>query len=345
MEQTEKARKIEEKALSLGFERCGIIKVEAMKGYDEKLARRVERFPEMSGAISFLRILANPTDKFPWGRSIVVCSLRYGVYRFPENLNGRIGKFYQCDMRHDENSNGYWAGVLLERYLRDDLGLMTTSAKESWATADRWAAMTAGLGVIRRNNFFYGDHGSYYVLSTFLIDEELELIHTPAVESCPDKCDLCAKSCPTCSLAGPYATNMLTCVSRLTTMERDNGTFEKHGHEIGGWIYGCDVCQDVCRFNRGELSGENDFPGLSELGEAISADKVLRMDYGYLRDVISPKFWYIGPDDVWKWKRNAINAILNDNDEHSEERIAAARDDEDERVRAFAKAALERFAQ
>jgi epoxyqueuosine reductase len=336
----EKAKKIFDKAAALGFERCGIINAGAMKGFADKLAERIARFPETERSLRFMLPFSAPAEKSPWGRSIVVCSRRYGSYRIPENLNGLIGKAYQCDERRDRKSDGYRDGILLEEYMRNELGLRTASEADSWTTAYRWAALAAGLGVIRRNNFFYGDHGSYYTLSAFLIDEELEYIHTPAAETCPDNCDRCVKNCPSGALADPYATCMLTCVSYLTSKEGNEEAFRRHRKEIGGWIYGCDVCQDVCRFNRGQLSGEREFPGLAELSGMISLEKVLLMDYDCLREVISPKFWYINPDEVWKWKRNALSAMLNDYDSRYHAAIATACHDEDEHVRAASEAAL-----
>jgi epoxyqueuosine reductase len=116
--------------------------------------------------------------------------------------------------------------------------------------------------------------------------------------------------------------------------------FEKYSSKIGNWIYGCDVCQDVCPFNRGQWSGDEEFPGLEELGAAISLEKIMAMDYAYLREVIAPKFWYIEIEDLWKWKRNALSAMRNTGHENYETALTAALHDEDDRVRNYAKNAL-----
>jgi epoxyqueuosine reductase len=134
--------------------------------------------------------------------------------------------------------------------------------------------------------------------------------------------------------------NILTCVSRLTGFDHDDGKFESYGSKTCGWVYGCDACQDACPFNIGALSRERDFPGLAELGAEISPEKIIEMDYRYLREVISPKF-YVEPNNVWKWKRNAISAMMNNYEERYKKTIAAALGDADARVRAAAKKALE----
>jgi epoxyqueuosine reductase len=332
----ETAEKIVNKALSLGFEKCGIISVEAMKGYGEKVEDRVKRFPETERMLRNFTPFADPRQKFPWARSIVVCSGNYGVYRMPDNLRGLIGKAYLFDERRDRATAGYRGHRLLEKYMTDELHLQSVSSLDYGITALRWAAMSAGIGSVRRNNFFYGDHGSYYRLSAFLIDRELEHIYTPAHRPCPDNCNLCVKNCPTASLAEPYAMCAFTCISFLTNKCYDDSTFASLGSKIGGWIYGCDVCQDVCPHNKGTWLGDRDFPGLEELAANISLEKIIAMDYGYLKEVMSPKFWYIEPDDVWIWKRNALNAMCNDHSGRYNEAINAARFDGDERVRAYA---------
>jgi epoxyqueuosine reductase len=105
--------------------------------------------------------------------------------------------------------------------------------------------------------------------------------------------------------------NRLTCVSCLTTFEGWDMPNEPHNQEIGGWIFGCDVCQDVCPFNKGKWTEDETFPGLAELGERISLEKIIEMDYGFLENVMAKKFWYIGKDKVSRWKINALNAMRN----------------------------------
>jgi epoxyqueuosine reductase len=334
-ELAELAEKIVGQALSLGFERCGIISLDAMKGFAERASERASRFPESEQSLKFLGAFMAPEEKFRWGRSVVVCSWRIGVYHIPKHLDGLIGKYYLFDGRRDERSDEYRASRRLARYMADELGLRVASSADGWVAPYRWAAHLTGLGIIRKNNFLYGEHGSYYCLSAFLIDDDLEYICNSNIEPCPENCHLCVECCPTKSLDAPFAMNMTTCVSQLTTSSSDEA-FQKYREEIGGWIYGCDVCQDVCPFNKGQLSGEAEFPCLYELSGHISLEKIVTMDYSFLRDVMAVKFWYIERDDVWKWKRNALYAMMNNYDESYRRAIDAACEDEDPRVREIA---------
>jgi epoxyqueuosine reductase len=331
-----RAGSIADRAVSLGFERCGIVKVEKMKPYGEKLASRIRRFPESAPILGKLSAFADLASGFPWARSVVICSWHNGAYLMPGNLRGLIGKSYMFDMRRCENSAGHRANAALESYMTDELGMRTASSLDYGITSCRWAALSAGIGTVRKNNFFYGDHGSSYSLSAFLIDEELEYIHEPKHKPCPDNCGLCARSCPTGALAGAYAMNAFSCVSFMTARVQGSSAFEARRSEIGGWIYGCDVCQDACPFNRGTPPGDAEFPGVNALAREISLEKIVSMSYGFLRDVMSKKFWYIGPDDAWMWKRNALNAMKNIGHERYGASIEIALHDEDARVRKIA---------
>ncbi|MDR1136827.1 MAG: hypothetical protein LBK91_00765 [Synergistaceae bacterium] len=328
--------KIVEKAASLNFERCGIVGVDKMREYGAKVAGRIARFPESAGMYRRFLAFAEPEKDFPWARSVVACSWRLGVYRVPEELAGLIGKQYLFDGRRDKNSAEYRALTALERYMTEELGLRAASSHDYGITSCRWAAFASGIGTIRRNNFFYGDHGSYYSLTVFLIDEAMEYTYTPTRKPCPDNCNLCVKHCPTGALAEPYAVCGTACVSFLTNKAPDNGDFEKYSAKIGKWIYGCDVCQDVCPFNRGQWQENEEFPGIVNLSDSISPEKIVTMDYDCLREVIAPKFWYIDSKDLWKWKRNALYAMRNTGHKNYEAALKFALNDEDERVRNLA---------
>jgi epoxyqueuosine reductase len=335
------ASKIVERALALNFERCGVVGVDKMKGFGEKLTERIERFPESEGMYRRFFSFADPREQIPWAASVVVCSWRYGVYSAPKGLEGRIGKSYLFDERRDSDSEGYRARAALQQYMTEELGLRVAASHDYGITSCRWAAHSAGIGTIRNNNFFYGDHGSYYSLSVFLTDREMEYIHTPTHKPCSDGCGLCVKNCPTGALAAPYAMRGVTCVSFLTNKAPNNALFERYSSKIGDWIYGCDVCQDVCPFNHGQ-TGDREFPGLEELSGSLSLENIVTMDYGFLRSQIVPKFWYIEEKDVWKWKRNALFALLNrkkvspDEDDRRKAAFAIALEDEDPRIRVLA---------
>lgn len=335
------ALQIKSTALNMGYEKCGIIKIAAMSSYEEKLNERVERIPETKPFYERFYRFAHLQDTYPWAKSIVICISQYGKYHVPENLQGLIGKAYLFDSRRDQQSKELQDSLRFEEYMQG-MGIKTEAERKFGVTALRWAAIKAGLGVVRRNNFFYTESGSWIHLEAWLIDKELELIEIPTVKECSEHCNLCVTSCPTASLVEPYTMNPATCISLLTTFGGRDLPHEKCNAQMGGWVYGCDVCQDVCPMNKKRWNATEKFPALEDLSQHISLEKILEMDYNFLEEVIQTKFWYINKEDVWKWKVNAINAMVNEYKEQYEKYIGEACNDSHEKVRAMAQWAIKK---
>ena len=76
--------------------------------------------------------------------------------------------------------------------------------------------------------------------------------------------------------------------------------------KMGRWAYGCDVCQDVCPFNRGAWNGSEEFPGLAELTKYLPLTEIVEADYDLLKDIVQPALWYIPADKAWRYKTNAL---------------------------------------
>lgn len=326
-------------AINLGYEQCGMIKIADMAGYEEKLNERMERIPETIPFYERFRSFAHLQDSYPWAKSIVICVGRYGKYRVPEQMQGVIGKAYLFDSRIDERAKEHQASLKFEAAMQK-MGLKTATNRKFGITAVRWAAVKAGLGIARRNNFFYTESGSWVRLEAWLIDKELEWIETPTVTECPEHCNLCVKSCPTASLSEPYTMNPLSCISFLTTFGGRDLPQGKYNAQMGRWIYGCDVCQDVCPMNRNRWNETEEFPRLDELSQYISPEKILEMDYDFLAQVLQSKFFYITKEDIWKWKVNAINAMVNEYKEQYRESIYDACNDSQAKVKEMAQWAI-----
>lgn len=334
---------IKNTALRMGYEKCGIIKISDMLGYEEKLDERVNLVPESQPFYNSLYRFTRLQETYPWAKSIVVCVRPYGQYDIPKHLEGLIGKAYLVDSRRNEQSQDFQDSLKFQAYMQG-LGLKAETERKFGITPLRWVALKAGLGTIRRNNFFYTESGSWIHLEAWLIDKELELIDTPNVKKCPEHCNLCVKSCPTSSLSQAYTMNPISCISFLTTFGGRDLPNEKYNKQLGGWVYGCDVCQDICPMNKKRWNGGETFPSLDELSQHISLEKIIRMDYTFLEEVIQTKFWYINKEDVWKWKVNAINTMINEDKEQYTEVICDALHDSHVKVREMAQWAIEKMA-
>jgi epoxyqueuosine reductase len=311
-------------------------------GYKERLEERIERIPEAKGFYQSQYRFIQAQETYPWAKSIVICVRKYGKYNIPEHLKGMIAKYYLVDSRKDENSKDFQDSLRFEKYMQD-MGLRAETERKFGFTALRFAAMKAGLGMVRRNNFFYTENGSWVYLEAWLIDKELEAIETPNVRPCSEKCNLCIKACPSASLSEPYTMNPIACVSCITTFMGRDMSNEKYREEIGDWVYGCDACQDACPMNKNRWEETEEFPYLEELSKQISLEKIIKMDYDFLENVMQPKFWYIPKEDVWKWKVDAINAMVNNYKEQYKESIYEACKDIHEKVREMAEWAINKL--
>jgi len=336
------AEQIKSAALEMGFEKCGIIKISDIDGYEEKLEERIERIPEAKGFYQSMYRFTRLQDTYPWAKSIVVGVRRYGKYHIPEHLNGMIGKSYLVDIRKDENSKEFQDSMKFKKYMQD-LGLKVEEERGFSIAPVRFAAMKAGLGIVRKNNFFYTENGSWVHLEAWLIDKELEAIEVPKVKACSEKCGLCIKACPSASLSEPYTMNPIACVSCVTTFMGRDMINEKYREQIGKWVYGCDACQDACPMNKNRWEEIEEFPNLQELSEHISLEKILKMDYSFLEEVMQSKFWYIDKSSVWKWKVNAINVMINDYKDQYKEHILYACNDSNLKVREMAEWAIKKL--
>lgn len=308
----ETARKICDKAISLGFDDCGIISLDEMDGYAELFSERMLRVPESKAFYERLQYITNVKKRFPWAKSLLICATWLGKYKYPKILRRRYAKAYFLSPQSVEGGDGY--KTELKRWLSDQ-GIRCDGGDEEGHLSVgglRYAAMAAGLGIIRKNNFFYNEKGSYVELDGYALDAECSLHRRKNVSPCPDGCQICVKSCPTGALRAPYELAPMRCVSFCTTFGKGAvppGADEK---QLGEWIVGCDACQDCCPHNRHDWDEGEDFPGLDELLPLLSPENILKATDEELRERIIPKtVRHIFPDEIQTLRINAERALRN----------------------------------
>ncbi len=328
------AKKICEKAKEIGYDKCGIIKIEDINGFENQLNKRIKLFPESKEDLNKLKHYAHPEKEFPWAKSIIICAYSINKFEIPEHLNGKIGKYYLVDGRRNCESEQYQIQKEFQKYL-DEIGIKALIGEDHDLTTMRWTACKAGIGIIRKNNFFYTEDGSYIVLKSWLIDKELEYKFKSNLEPCPESCSLCIEMCPTSSLLKDYATNKMTCISGITCNHENNLMDEPLREQLGEWICGCDICQDVCPFNQWE--GHAKFPNLEDFGKKVSLSKIVEMDYSKLQSIVQNKLWYIPEDKLWKFKVNALNSMLNNWQKKYESSVEISIKDSNENVKKMGK--------
>ncbi|MDR1309958.1 MAG: hypothetical protein LBL95_08710, partial [Deltaproteobacteria bacterium] len=233
-----KAQEIRDRGLALGLSSVGIIRPEAMDGYAGRVLERLARTP---GAAMLNNLLgfSRTREAWPWAGAIVVATLDLTRYALPPGPARHFGKHYLLDSRRNPAAPEAKRMAAFTAFM-EGLGLRVAHDEHPGVTAMRWAAMSAGLGWVRRNNFLYGPNGSFLAIAAWIIDQELELVGDVPLRPCPENCDRCVRACPTGALSAPFTMDLTRCVSLLTTSNSGRTHGARTRRDIGLWLYGCD---------------------------------------------------------------------------------------------------------
>jgi epoxyqueuosine reductase len=238
-------------ALEAGFDIAGVARADAPPDLGF-LSQWVAR-----GHAGEMDYLAGQVDRrsdlrkaFPWARSLVCVGLQYDTQHAysgdaPQDA-GWISRYAWGEDYHDVMR------ALLER-LRERL-LAEAGPFESRAYVDTgpiaekaWAA-AAGLGALGKNTcLLHPEHGSWLFLGELVTDLELAA-DAPRADMC-GSCTACLDACPTQAFPAPYVLDATRCISYLT-IELKDAVPEPLREGVGRHVFGCDVCQDVCPWNR-----------------------------------------------------------------------------------------------
>jgi epoxyqueuosine reductase len=188
----------------------------------------------------------------PWARSVIVCAINYNVDQpySTEVKNPSRGWI----SRYAWGREDYHEAVLrrlkqVEASLQEAAeGVQTRSYVDTGPIVERVFAKYAGVGWIGKNTCVINQHkGSWLFLGVILASVELEP-DVPAPDRC-GTCTRCIQACPTDALLGPYVLDSKRCISYLT-IEKRGAISEELRAGMGQQVFGCDICQDVCPWNR-----------------------------------------------------------------------------------------------
>jgi epoxyqueuosine reductase len=252
---------IVEQAQALGFSLCGVAPLERFPehaAFGEWLERRY------SGQMGYL---ADPRRREPaqvleGARSVIVCALNYNTahsYSSEAAACGRNGEPRGWISRYGWGRD--YHEVLWERLnaLADGLRERFPGPQESRAYADtgpvaeRLFAKYAGLGWLGKNTLLLNEKmGSWFFLGVIFTTRELAPSlaphELPPADLCGN-CRQCLDACPTGAFVEPYVLDARRCISYLT-IELRGSVPEEFREPIGSNVYGCDICQEVCPYNR-----------------------------------------------------------------------------------------------
>ena len=283
----------------------------------------------------------HPETLLPGARTVVSAALCYYAPE-PERPagHGRLPRYTWFD--------GY--AELREKL--DELGRRLGGAYRVLVDAnqhvDREAAARSGVGFYGKNTLLITQrHGSWVVLGTLVTDLELE--PTPPLDLDCGSCRLCIDACPTGALDEPGVLDSTRCLSYWT--QAPAAIPESYRAGLDAQVYGCDICQDVCPWNRGiekrragvptaPLSSNNLLQG-NEIEPHVSLVDWLRADPGELRRRYARLFVPRG-DGRWL-RRNALVAAGNVGGEGERAAVEPYLEDADELLREHATWALARM--
>ena len=249
---------IKEEAKALGFEFCGVSRAEFL----EEEAPRLETWlkEKMQGEMAYM---ANHFDKRLDPRLLVdgaksVVSLLYNY--FPEEDLAKKSEQRQNGEEESYKISKYAYGRDYHYVIKDKLKALFEFIQEnigevggrvfvdSAPVMDKAWAQKSGLGWVgKHTNLLNRQIGSFFFIAELIIDLELTP-DTPIKDYC-GTCTRCIDACPTDAIAAPYVVDGSRCISYFTIELKEEIPTTMKG-QFENWIFGCDICQDVCPWNR-----------------------------------------------------------------------------------------------
>ncbi len=239
---------VKDAARRLGFDYCGITSTAALEEEKTRFKKWLQHkhHGEMSYLENHFEKRLNPAILVEGARSVV--SLMYNYYparKLPDKNNYKISKYaYGADYHY-----------VIRRKLKEYLSILNDKIGkiegrgfvDSAPVMERQLAARSGLGWIGKNTLLINKKkGSFFFLAELIID--LELIYDGPTGDFCGTCTRCIDACPTDALS-PYQMDAKKCISYLTIELKKDIPADFKG-KMNGWIFGCDICQDVCPWNR-----------------------------------------------------------------------------------------------
>jgi epoxyqueuosine reductase len=239
---------IKDEAKRLGFLSCGISKA----GFLEEEAPRLEnwlnqnRHGQMSYMENHFDKRLNPTLLVDDAKSVISLLLNYYPSDFQNSDSYKISKYAYGQDYHF---------VIKEKlkellyFIQIKIGDVSGRAfVDSAPVLDKAWAAKSGLGWIGKNtNLITQKVGSFYFIAELIVDLDLEY-DASTTDHC-GSCSACIDACPTEAIVAPYEVDGSKCISYFTIELKDNLPSDVKG-KFEDWAFGCDVCQDVCPWNR-----------------------------------------------------------------------------------------------
>ncbi len=269
-------------ALQLGFDACGFSKAEFL----ETEARRLEEWlvQQRHGTMSWMENnfdkRVDPTKLVPGAKSVVSV---IGSYYSPEHdhhsankpkiakyaLGRDYHKVFKKKLKDLFNYTGSLVGNIEGRFFVDSAPVL-----------DKAWAVRSGLGWMGKNsNILNKDIGSFFFIGEMILDVEFNY-SSRTTDHC-GTCTRCIDACPTDAIYEPYRVDSNKCISYLTIELKEQIPQDLHS-SLGEWMYGCDICQDVCPWNKE--------PSLTQMADLKPRTKLLNKSIDFWNEIDNPQY-------------------------------------------------------
>jgi len=263
---------IKDKLLDLGFDGVGVASLKDFPPEGDKrvFLEWIERrhYAGMEYMHKTKDIRLNPKSLLDGAKSAVICVINYGSKSI-----GRL-KFARYSTRRDYHKVFKKVLGKFVKECKERFGGNYRVFSDSLPVLERSLGRLAGIGWIGKNSMLISPKfGSYFLMGGFLTDLEL-IPDKPFEYDFCGKCIRCVEACPTKAILPNRTIDSNKCISYWT--------IEFKGDEIPiktyGWVFGCDICQEVCPWNNKSPEGANPLLQNLEFFEEIDAEEILSMD-------------------------------------------------------------------
>ena len=258
---------IKKKALELGFQKVGIAKAEPTSNEKADLESWLKqgRHATMDWIVKRKDERGNIHTYFPEAKTVISVGLNYYIGKAQSHIQSdfQISNYAWGDDYHNVIKKRLFQLLSWIKESQPEVkGIVCTDTSP---VMDKVWAQRAGLGWLgKHTNLITRDYGSWLFLGELILDIDLEF-DSPFNDDLCGTCTACIDACPTQALT-EYQIDAGKCISYLTIEHR--GDLPENQNNLHGWIYGCDICQDVCPWN--EKFSEN-----SEIPEFQAREEIL----------------------------------------------------------------------